>query len=579
MNLTFPNQSKLLLGIFMLLGFFLRFHGIDKFGIAGDEKYSLFVSQFTSYQGDNQKDSVRKPDSNYFTAKEFWTEKGIDGFYDAIARVDTGNGAFFTYSLHWWTRFFGNSDMSLRFIPLLFSLGLIPLLYFFVKEHFKDENLALIVTGFATFSPFLISYAQVARNYAVLFFFALLSTHYFLRLLTQKTRSRKWILYCFLYGITAAICELNHLSTLPLFFIHFLYLMFYHRNWKNFWSFSLAMVLLFVAVVAWLLCPGGAFVFDYIKNSVRVYNELAETSPYEFLSKTSFKNIILQMRHVLGAYLMNFDGIYEQISGKKNGLMGIGFALIGFAMYQFKSINDVIKLVLGLCLTALAIFVIKDGELASISLGLNLIFISIGFYRFFKNKTAHQNPLLTFILLLAVLPLCFLVLYAIQDGNTFRIITRYVGYSFSFSLILVLYIYRELFRVIEEWTPWLYVACALQAILLSVNIGNIYQDLQPRYFSNYAEPRTANPYPIIANKIETMAVKGDTIVHPTDLLIHDDRITHKSVLDAQIVNFYLSKSNEILQRISDTEHNKVFLIKQDGQIIELFDFKGTKYRF
>jgi hypothetical protein len=577
MNFFNRNKSKLLLVVFLLLGFVLRNHGIDKFGIAGDEKYSLFVSQFTSYQGNNQKDSVRNPKSDYFTAKEFWSDKGIEGFYDAIARVDTGNGAFFTYSLHWWTKLFGNGDKSLRFLPLLFSLGIVLLIYVFVKEHFENENLALLAAGFSAISPFLISYAQVARNYAVLFFFALLATHYFLKLLDSSFKTKKWWINLIIYGITAAICELNHLSTFPLFFIHFGFLLIYHRTWKNFWTFSFAMVFPFIAIIAWVLSPGGAYIFEYVSNSVRVYNEMAENSPYEFLSKTSFVNVTLQIRHVLASYFFNFDGTYDMIAGKKNGAIGIAFTFLGAFVYSFKKLNSNLKLVIGVLLFAAALYFTKNGAIASFVLGLHLLFFSKGLWSIWKDF--EQKSMLHFILLLTVVPLVFLVLYAIQDDNTFRIVTRYVGYSYSFAIILVVIVYRKLFSKIEDWTPWLFIACAMQAGIIAINISNIYEDTQPRYFSNYSEPRSKNPYPYIANKIVTMAMPGDTIVYPSDEIIHDDRIQEKSVLDAQMVNFYLPKTNEIPQRIDAKESDKVFLIKSDGTKIQLFDFMGTKYRF
>jgi uncharacterized membrane protein len=577
MKFLYLNKSKLLLAFFLLFGFVLRNHSIDKFGIAGDEKYSLFVSQFTSYQGNNQKNSVRKPNSDYFTAKEFWSEKGIEGFYDAIARVDTGNGAFFTYGLHWWTKFFGLSDKSLRFLPLLFSLGIVLLIYFFVKEHFENENLALITAGFSAISPLLISYAQIARNYALLFFFALLATHYFLKLLTTVFNSKKWWLYLIIYGITAAICELNHLSTFPLFFIHFIFLFIYHRTWKNFWSFSIAMIFPFIAIVAWVLSPGGAYILEYVSNSVRVYNEMAASSPYEFLSKTSFVTVILQIRHVLAAYFINFDGTYDLITGKKNGVVGITFTCIGALVYSIKKLNSTLKLAIGLFLFAAAILLTKSGAIASITLGLHLLFFSKGLFSLLKDF--KKKPILHFILLLTVIPLIFLVLYAIQDDNTFRIVTRYVGYSYAFALILVLLVYWNLFSQLEDYTPWLYVACAMQVGIISMNVFHIYEDTQPRYYSDYPEPRIQNPYPQIANKIINLAMPGDTIVYPSDALIHDDRIQEKSVLDAQLVNFYLPKTNEIPQRVDAIENDKVYLIKIDGSKIELFDFKGTKYRF
>lgn len=97
------NANFILVGI-IVLAFGLRYYKIGEHGLAGDEKYSLFVSQFVTYEGNNQHDSVRKPNDKYFTPKEFWSEKSLPDFFDSIARLDTGNGAFYTYSLHYWTK-------------------------------------------------------------------------------------------------------------------------------------------------------------------------------------------------------------------------------------------------------------------------------------------------------------------------------------------------------------------------------------------------------------------------------------------------------------------------------------------
>ena len=348
------HQGKFLI-LFILLGFLLRYHGIDRFGIAGDEKYSLFVSQFTSYQGNNQKDSVRKPNSPYFTAKEFWSKKDISDFYDSIARVDTGNGAFFTYLLHWWSLWFGVSDASLRMIPLFFSLFLIPLIFVFVKRHLKDDLTALISAALASISPFLISYAQVARNYAVLFFFALLATHYFLCSL-KETCYKKWM-YVILYGLAAAICELNHLSTFPLFFIHFGFLIVYYRTWKNFVSFCLSMAFPFAAIILWLSSPGGTFLFDYVENSVKVYTSMATQSPHEFLSLTSIKTIVFQIRHVFSAMFISIDGFYDGVSSKKDGLVGLIFLFLGFGVFFTGKLTQLSKLTIYAVLAGIALFV------------------------------------------------------------------------------------------------------------------------------------------------------------------------------------------------------------------------------
>ena len=571
------HQGKLLL-LFVLLGFFLRFHHIDKFGLAGDEKYSLFVSQFTSYQGNNQKDSVRKPDSPYFTAKEFWSKKGISGFYDAIARVDTGNGAFFTYLLHFWTLWFGVSDTSLRMIPLIFSLLMVPLIYVFAKKHVKVEGVAIISAGLAAISPFYISYAQVARNYALLFFFALLSTHFFLEFLKSQGGWKKWY-FVILYGVTAAICEMNHLSTFPLFFIHFAFLLVYYRSWSHFLGFCVAMAFPLTAIVLWLLSPGGAYLFDYVGNSVKVYTEMATTSPYEFLSLTSFKSVALQIRHVFSAMIISIDGFYDGVPSKKAGLAGLILLLAGTVLFSKERVSWKWKWI---GITLLSLVGVAITGFRSWFMPVFLINTALTGYAWFSMRELadqEKRKIYVFLALLSLVPVFFLVLFAVQDGNTFRIITRYAGYGYAFAIIWVVWAYAWLLENKPDWKPLIAVAVALQIVQISSLVNKVYEDRQPRYFMDYAEPRTQNPYPIIAAKIEEMAAPGDTVIYPSDQYVKTEDEAYYSVIDAQMTNFYLPKDNVVYQRVDPNERNKVILKSPDGSETELFDFKGSKYRY
>lgn len=576
MNPASKKNQYLALLFLMLVGFLLRFHGIDRFGLAGDEKYSLFVSQFTAYQGNNQKDSVRKPGNATFSAEEFWSPKGTEGFYDAIARVDTGNGAFFTYLLHWWTKLFGVSDMSLRMLPLIFTLSIVPLIYFFVKQHLENSTLALITAALAAISPFYVSYAQVARNYGVLFFFALLSTHWFLQLLKARFGSTRWWLLVTGYGVTAAICELNHLSTLSLFFIHFLFLIIYYRKWSHFLGYSLAMAIPFLSVIWWLSTEGGAYIFEYVGNSVQVYNEQARLSPYEFLSKTGFSSVVLQIRHVISAMFIQLDGFYDHVSGKKLGASAFIVFLTNMIVWR-TPLKPTWKHAIGV-ISFLGLIALTKGQqvflpVFILNTGLSLVGL------WYLLKSTERKSFVIFTLFLSLIPIAFLALYAIQDDNTFRVITRYAGFAYAFCLILVVLIYKALLDQSKEWKPWIWAGIILQTIQVGSLILEVYQDTQPRYFSDYPIPREENPYPLIAEKIVTMAAKGDTVVHPSDSYYIENNQKIHSVIDAQMVNFYMPKDNTIPQRIETSEKDKVYLFKRDGSRILLFDFKADRYRY
>lgn len=530
------NANFILVGI-IVLAFGLRYHKIGEHGLAGDEKYSLFVSQFVTYEGNNQHDSVRKPGNKYFTPKEFWSEKSLPDFFDSIARLDTGNGAFYTYSLHYWTKVFGISDKSLRLPSLIFNLFTIVLLFVFVKEHFSSPNLALLAAFLASVSPFYINYSQVARNYSINMFFALLATHLLLRIIQEEENSLKPVLKYVLYGCCALICELCHFATFPLFLIHALFVILFFREKRGYLGFSLAAIIPLLGVLWWLNCEGGRWLFDYMGNSVKTYNQLAIETPDDYLSIANLKNVLKQLRHVISAMFLLIDGYPLQTAFyTKAYLLIILSALFGFFVFIQKLLN------------------ISDRQ---------------------------QFRLRIFILLLSFIPLFTLIVFAYQDGNTFRIMPRYLAYSYSFSLIFISLIIKDLWNIKPVFKFAIYGIFSLQFFLVFRLINTIWNDNSPRYFMSFTEPRKMNPYEFSASAIKREYAVGDTVLYPSVFIEKRGGVgmPSYSVADAQLTNFYLPKDAEFIQRVDNQEENKIIIKKANGNKKLIFDFKGAKYRY
>jgi uncharacterized membrane protein len=372
------RNTKLILCGILLLAFGLRFYEIGEHGLAGDEKYSSFVSQFVTYEGNNQHDSVRKPNNKYFTPKEFWSEKPLSDFFDSIARLDTGNGALYTYLLHYWTKLFGLSDRSLRIPSLLFNLLTISLLYLFTKKYFRSENLSLLAAFLAAISPFYIAFSQVARNYCMNIFLALLATHLLLKIIENEEKNEKPFWAYISYGLCALACEMCHFSTFPLFLIHAIFVLIYFRQLRGYIGLSLAMLIPLAGVMLWLKSDGGAWVFAYINNSTKVYNEMAHTNPDEYLSVVSVKSILKQIRYVISAMFLLIDGFPASfVSMKKTYILVLFTSFISFLLFVQNT---------------------------------------------FKLADKQQKKLRVMVILLSFLPTLSLIAFAYKDGNTFRII-------------------------------------------------------------------------------------------------------------------------------------------------------------
>jgi uncharacterized membrane protein len=574
------SSTYILLAGILVLAFFLRFHNIGTHGLAGDEKYSLFVSQFVSYEGNNQRNSVRKPDSPYFTPQEFWSKKNIHDFFDSIARVDTGNGSLYTYTLHHWSKVFGLEDTNLRILSLLFNLLTVILIFVFVKTHFQSEKLALLSAFLSAISPFYINYSQVARNYAMLFFFALLATHLFLLIIQREKNKQNSTLYYLFYGLSALACELCHLSTFPLFLIHGTYVLLYVRQLRVWVGLSLAMLIPLVGVIAWIKSEGGQWLFDYVQNSVKVYNYLAKTSPDEYLSVATFPNIFKQLRHVISSAFISSEGLYLDLSGLKNTIIAILSPIMGLICFKWLP-SDRLKVIAVSALIGISLLLYSTAKLPFLVFSLNIVLLVVLLNYIAKNFNSSNNSLIVFLLLLVFLPFVFLILFSLQDGNTFRIIPRYIGYSYAFGIILIALLIRQIWQMQSNVKYVLFLLLTVQLYLIGGIIQNIWQDNPPRYFMSFAEPRQKNPYKLAADKIQSLYAKGDTVIYCSykDPMPGGQGTPQFSVVDAQLTNFYLPKDSPIIQRVNPAERDKIRLKKPDGKEILIVDLQGAKYRY
>jgi uncharacterized membrane protein len=80
----------------------------------------------------------------------------------------------------------GNNEIALRFMPALFGIATIPIIYLVGKE-FLDKYVGLIVAAAFTFSPFLLYYSQEARAYSLLLLLCALMMFFFLRAMKTNT--------------------------------------------------------------------------------------------------------------------------------------------------------------------------------------------------------------------------------------------------------------------------------------------------------------------------------------------------------------------------------------------------------
>lgn len=103
---------------------------------------------------------------------------------------------------------FGNNETILRFVPALFGVLTIPLMYWVGKE-FVDRNAGIIAAAACAFSPFLIFYSQEARAYSMGLFLVTFSMVFFLKAL-KTNNATHWALF----GALSALAYWTHFYTL-----------------------------------------------------------------------------------------------------------------------------------------------------------------------------------------------------------------------------------------------------------------------------------------------------------------------------------------------------------------------------
>lgn len=138
----------------VIIGFFLRLYGLTASSIWHDEGYTMWLLRYD--------------------------------FGEILARTarDVHPPMYYLISKAWVT-FFGTSEFAIRFLSLLFSVGIIFLTYKII-ESIWDRKSAFWASMLLAFSPFMIRFGQEARMYGVVAFFTTLAAYYFIKAYKDK---------------------------------------------------------------------------------------------------------------------------------------------------------------------------------------------------------------------------------------------------------------------------------------------------------------------------------------------------------------------------------------------------------
>jgi mannosyltransferase len=166
---TLSNTKFILLILLLAAG--LRFSGITYDSLWLDE----------SYQSLSESVGQKLPDFLSYTAADqpFLFKPGpvqsVEVLLHNFRSVDPLCPPLYAIVLNRWMAFFGESDLAIRSLSVVFSLCSIVALFVFSRRLF-GEPIAVMASLLMAVSPFDIYYAQEARMYEMLMFFAICSS-------------------------------------------------------------------------------------------------------------------------------------------------------------------------------------------------------------------------------------------------------------------------------------------------------------------------------------------------------------------------------------------------------------------
>ena len=155
-------------------------------------------------------------DFNSLWLDEISTYRYASGTFEAMWQMmatgtDYSPPLFFALE-HFVLQGFGVSEWTMRFLPAVFGVLTIPVMYLVGKEFWDNKDIGLITAGLITFSPFLVYYSQEARSYSLALLFVAAEFYFFLKTMKSK-ETTDWLNWV-LFGLFAGLAFWTHYYTL-----------------------------------------------------------------------------------------------------------------------------------------------------------------------------------------------------------------------------------------------------------------------------------------------------------------------------------------------------------------------------
>ncbi len=573
-------SKRLSIILLVLLSCFLRIPDLGKRSMYTDENFTLLNANGIWPGGGNQTAFISK---EYFTAQDFWQDKGIRDYFEAVAHSDFGTHIVYNAILHVWMQVFGNHDFSVRLLSVFFNVIMILTVFLMVLRVFQSNKAAFLSSLLLVFDPFNIAQSQIARSYSLSFFLVVTATLVFVEIINGKVNHRKMALYAFLIGLSLLNHYLNFLVPLA----HGIVFLFI-RNKKILWpGFILAAILNICLMAYWFTSGGGHLAMGFLKDKNQKHLLMAQQGTNGSLIPLSTPVIVAKK-----AAELFFDSniftlkSFQTLNGLKPFFLSIALFLVFLLAYNYKQKRK-FAFSVGLFLTGVLFLTIFKSQ-ATVYLAMVFFYFVLYFLMGYLKQLYQQNAksqfaLLSICLLMLIIPIIFVVYDALKNGHATSMTKRYIGISAPFVAILIGIGTPLFIKKIPFSYGILLIIVLAQYKVVEKQILDYKNDASADLSAWFLPARVPNPNITLASKVQKLYEQGDTLVIPGAYkTIYDKKFgqeLQKNFSDAQLLNLYLPKDSKMLQTVDAKEDNRVFLKKQNRRRIEIFNFENTKYRY
>ena len=106
---------------------------------------------------------------SWFTAIQSFPK----GIMDNLLNLDLQHTPLYFFLLHFWIKLFGDSEVAMRSLSLIFGIATVPLVYIIANKLTSKLN-TLLLASIIVVAPLLVFYSVEVRMYSIVVFLVLL---------------------------------------------------------------------------------------------------------------------------------------------------------------------------------------------------------------------------------------------------------------------------------------------------------------------------------------------------------------------------------------------------------------------